>query len=51
MAAVLFLAAGVVSSPAVVDTGKAVVTVPVVKKAVVVPRPKTNWSKLKELFM
>jgi hypothetical protein len=21
------------------------------RKAVVVPRPKTNWSKLKELFM
>jgi len=42
--------AGDTASVAVVDTSSKAVTVPV-KRVIVVPRPRTNWSKLKELFM
>lgn len=43
-------ALGQADSSAAADTARAVVRKPAAK-ALVVPRPKTNWSKIKELFM
>jgi len=52
---VMFVRGGEVVVP-VVDTVRAVVVDSVsrgetVRKAVSVPKPKTNWSRIKELFM
>jgi hypothetical protein len=46
----LLAAAGAEPAPAT-ELSKAQVTTPSVKKQVNVPKPKTNWSKIKDLFM